>query len=610
MLAEPHMARKRWPWVVGGISLAVFIVAAIIVGYRIPFSSDRLRREIIKTLSERLESQVELASLELHPFPRLRAVGGGLVIRHKRHPEVALITIQKFTVNADLAGLLRKHVAHVALEGLAIQIPPKDHQEDTASEASASNAAAPATDRPSTRAGDQASASGQKAPGMVKQLVIDDLVANESTFTLIPRDPEKQPKIWQMHELSLQSVGLNQAMPFTSKLTNAVPPGEIDTTGHFGPWSTDEPGVTPIDGTFTFDHADLGVFKGISGILSAQGSYGGTLGRIQVDGETDTPDFTVKVSGHPVPLKTKYRAIVDGTNGDTTLERIDASFLKTSLVATGGVYDVKGVKGREVKLDITMDQARLEDVLRMAVKSAKTPMTGALTLKTRFELPPGDRDVVDKLQLKGNFTIKGGQFTDTGVQQKINSLSGKARGKGAEEKVTGVTSDFRGTFTLGNGRLALAPLRFDIPGALVEITGQYALRPGDMAFAGFVMMDAKVSQTVGGWKSIVLKVFDPIFNKDGRTFIPITIKGNRNDPKFGVDVKRMFNKDAPVKPPPLESTSAASKKSTPKSAASKNAAPKNATPKNAAPKSAAPKSTAPKSAAPKSTAPKAPAESS
>ena len=45
---------------------------------------------------------------------------------------------------------------------------------------------------------------------------------------------------------------------------------------------------------------------------------------------------------------------------------------------------------------------------------------------------------------------------------------------------------------------------------------------------------------------MVLKVFDPIFNKDGRTYIPITIKGNRNDPKFGVDVKRMFNKDAPV----------------------------------------------------------------
>ena len=318
------------------------------------------------------------------------------------------------------------------------------------------------------------------------------------------------------------------------------------------PGVQDEPGGTPLNGKFTFDHADLGVFKGISGILSAHGTYDGTLGRIHVDGETDTPDFTVEVSGHPVPLKTKYRAIVDGTNGDTTLERIDASFLKTSLVAIGGVYDVKGVPGRIVKLDVTMDQARLEDVLRLAVKTTKAPMKGGLTLKTHFELPPGDRSVVDKLQLKGNFTIKSGQFTDAGVQKKINTLSGKARGKGADEKVEGVTSDFRGTFTLGNGRLALSPLEFDIPGALVEVKGQYALRSGDMAFAGHVMMDAKVSQTMRGWKSVVLKAFDPIFKKDGSTYIPITIKGNRRDPKFGVDVKRMFNKDAPVKPPPLK----------------------------------------------------------
>ena len=39
----------------------------------------------------------------------------------------------------------------------------------------------------------------------------------------------------------------------------------------------------------------------------------------------------------PVPLRTKYHAITDGTNGDTRLERIDTSFLRTSLVAKGSV---------------------------------------------------------------------------------------------------------------------------------------------------------------------------------------------------------------------------------------------------------------------------------
>jgi hypothetical protein len=112
-----------------------------------------------------------------------------------------------------------------------------------------------------------------------------------------------------------------------------------------------------------------------------------------------------------------------------------------------------------------------------------------------------------------------------------------------------VASTFRGQFSLDDGRLRLAPLRFDIPGALVDIRGEYALRRETLSFAGQVLMDAKISQTVTGWKAWLLKPIDPLFRKDGRTFVPVTISGTRNDPKFGVDVKRIFNKDAPPKPP-------------------------------------------------------------
>ena len=134
------------------------------------------------------------------------------------------------------------------------------------------------------------------------------------------------------------------------------------------------------------------------------------------------------------------------------------------LSQSGGVYDRKEADGRRVTLDITMEKARLEDVLQLAVNTPKPTMTGALALKTHFELPPGDRDVVDKLQLKGNFTIRGGRFTNAAVQDRINMLSGRAQGKGAEEP-TRVTSDFTGNFSLAGGQLALTPLRFDVPGS-------------------------------------------------------------------------------------------------------------------------------------------------
>src|SRR5581483_3228710 len=199
--------------------------------------------------------------------------------------------------------------------------------------------------------------------------------------------------------------------------------------GTFGPWQSDEPGETPLDGTFVFDRADLGVFKGVSGLLSARGTFAGVLGRIDIHGETDTPDFAVTAGGHPMRLRTKYHAIVDGTNGNTILDEVDGNFLNTSLVARGRVVDTPGRDGRTVALDIVMDKARLEDVLRLAVNTPKPPITGALRIRTKFVLPPGDQDVVKKLRLDGQFSIGAGRFTSPDVQVKINELSQRARGK-------------------------------------------------------------------------------------------------------------------------------------------------------------------------------------
>ncbi len=410
---------RRW---IAFVALAGLVVGAFVsLALRIPLSSVKLRARVVATLADRLDSEVELGELTLRIFPRLQAVGTGLAIHHKGRRDVPpLISAEKFTVDADLLGLWRRRVAHVRLDGFKIQVPPGEHHEDDREKEKQA-----AKDAKSLPLGNNDA--GHVAGG--RQVVIEVVEAPEAAVIILPRNPEKTPKTWSLHTLRVHSVGANTTMPFKALLTNGVPPGQIATEGSFGPWHRDDPGHSPVNGAFTFENADLGVFKGISGILSAKGTYTGRLETIDVHGETDTPDFMVNISGHKVPLRTKYHAIVDGTNGDTTLERIDASFLNTSLVAKGGVYDVKGVKGRRVLLDIAMDPARLEDVMKLAVKTPQSPMTGALRLKTKFDLPPGDQDVVDKLHLDGNFAILGGRFTDADVQRKINEMSVRATGK-------------------------------------------------------------------------------------------------------------------------------------------------------------------------------------
>ena len=182
------------------------------------------------------------------------------------------------------------------------------------------------------------------------------------------------------------------------------------------------------------------------------------------------------------------------------------------------MYEEQGVKGRVVKLYVAIEDGRLEDVMRLAVPTPRAPMTGGLHLITKFTLPPGPRNVVDKLQLDGRFAIQAGRFTDAGVQRKVNELSRRTSVRAPDAKPAGtIASNFTGRFVLGDGRLKLPTVTFDVPGALVELSGQYALMQETIAFDGNLFMDAKISQTVTGFKSILLKVVDPLFRRNGQT---------------------------------------------------------------------------------------------
>lgn len=518
--------RRRW-WVVSLLLGGVLVgLSAVVVASRIPLSSEVLRRRVVQTLGERLDAEVELSALTLRFSPELHAVATGLRIRHRGRTDVPpLISVKQFTIHATLAGLWNRRVRRVVLEGLEIQIPPKDREREG-------------------REGQE----GQ-VPDYVRQVVIQTLEAPDARLVILRRDPEKPPRVWSMHMLKLQSVGLDSSMPFETVLTNAVPPGEITAAGSFGPWARLDPGRTPLAGQFTFERADLGVFAGISGTLSSRGTFSGSLDRIDVRGETNTPDFMVAISGHKVPLTTAYHAIVDGTNGNTTLNPVKATILGTSLVAQGGVYEADGVKGRVVRLDIEIDGGRLEDIMRLAVNTAKPPMTGRLHLKTQFELPPGKRDVIEKLTLAGRFGIEGGRFADAGVQRKIDDLSRRARGQPpAPGETPRVASNFSGEFRLATAKLVLPNVAFDVPGAVVELSGAYDLRPELIAFEGHLFMDAKLSETTTGFKSLLLKMVDPLFRREGRTVVPFRIGGSRSDPTFGLDVKRALRRSA-VDPP-------------------------------------------------------------
>jgi hypothetical protein len=75
-----------------------------------------------------------------------------------------------------------------------------------------------------------------------------------------------------------------------------------------------------------------------------------------------------------------------------------------------------------------------------------------------------------------------------------------------------------------------------VPGAAIDLAGSYDLRGDVLDFHGTLKLQAKVSQTMTGWKRIVLKPVDPFFAKNGAgTFLHIKVEGSSSDPNFGLD---------------------------------------------------------------------------
>lgn len=506
------------------IGIVVGVILLVMVGVALYVAKSRLpeivRERSQNILRERFHSEVEFGRFSVSLFP-LKISGDDLSFRHKGRTDVPpLITIRKFAVEATLLGFLRTpaHVSAIHLDGLHIHVPRKKDESPQQKEAEHEN--------PKTQNGE----AKDRYP-----VVVDEIIAENSELEILPKTEDKDPLEFLIHHLDMHSVGLDRSAPFRATLTNPKPEGEIQTSGMFGPWQPDDPGQTAVSGDYSFDHADMATFKGLTGILSSKGQYKGVLEQIVADGETMTTDFGLTISGHTVPLHTRYHAIIDGTNGNTLLQPVDADFLNTTLTATGGVVRAKDVKGKVISLDVVLDKGRMEDLLRLAVKSDPPPLTGAVAFHTKFLLPPGEQDVIERLQLDGRFVTHTAAFTSPKPTEKLKALSRRGQGKPDEPEAGSGIFDLSGKFRLHNATIQFSDLTFRVEGAAVSLHGTYGLRTEALDFRGTLTLDAKLSQTTTGVKSFFLKVVDPFFAKKGAgAVVPIKVTGTRDKPSFGL----------------------------------------------------------------------------
>ncbi len=547
--------RHKWLWWTAGALLAILaaftITAAVIARRAEPY----LRARIIDGLSKHFHARVELDAFHVSLGNGLRGEWGiwaqgaglriwppaevaGVAVPDPTQPTqpasapVPLIRLASFRFHVPLRYNPDQpiHVGAVRLQGLEIHLPPKSHFLHLSPVPSGTGAGTP---------------SPRSLPIQFQLGTVD---CRDVTLVLGTSTPGKVPLEIDISHLLLTDVAPDHPMHFEAELTNPKPVGAVQTKGVFGPWLVSDPGESPIAGDYRFDHADLSDFNGISGLLSSTGDYAGTLRTLTVDGQTDTPDFSLTHFGNTMDLQTHFHAIVDATNGDTHLDPVHAVLGHTHITARGQVVrafshgSVHPV-GHDIDLTIEVKDGRMEDFLHLASDDPTPLLTGAVTVQSALHIPPGKEPVQERMALKGQFSLEQAQFSSAKVQDRIAELSLRGQGRPHDAKKADkqdVQSTMQSDFQMAAGVITLPNLVFMVPGADIDLKGTYQLDGGVLGFTGIAKMEATISKMVGGWKGLLLKPADRFFKKDGAgTEVPIHVAGTYKNPEFGVDVKGM-----------------------------------------------------------------------
>jgi len=508
--------RKRsslilWCAIVGVFVALIFGVATILIVRNWPFT----RQAVTVALQDRFARTVEIRSFRSTYFPPGCIAEGVSFLHRKRKDLPPLITVRTLIVQASYAGMfsLHKRVGHVQVIGLHVLVPPKSPN--------GQGGVMPLTDSTSNNT-----------------LAIGEIRADGAVVEFMSGRGDREPFKLEIHQLILDHVGENGPIFYRATLLNTDPPGEIRSTGQFGPWNSEAPGSTPVSGSYTFENANLGVFAGLAGTLASRGKFSGTIEHIESEGGADVPNLHVTSSTHTVHLSTEFHAVVDGTNGDTQLQNVRSHFQRTTVLSSGGVTGKPGQHGKTVALEMIVKDGRIDDLLRLLTEEKNPSMTGSVSIHAKVKVPPGPLGFLKKLDLEGDFGIGDERFTNTEVQVPLNKLSESARGEDKKQQADDpetVLSNLKGHISVKNGIATLSDVSFSAPGTLAQIRGTYNLLDKTVNLQGVLHTNGKLSDTTSGFKALVLKAVGPFLKKKTVTVVPFTVTGTSKQPSFALD---------------------------------------------------------------------------
>lgn len=494
-MSVPFLTRstfRKTLTIAASVLAAALVTGAVLLHLYWPFTEAAVRRELGNAAS----AEVSFGRFHEKYFPP-GCVADGVVIK-KSGASVPLITVGRLVIRSNIFGLLHHHVSLLRAEGAKVNWQHVDTDSESHS----------------------------------KPTIIDKLVADDATLE-VPRSSPDGPLRFVFHKFEVGNLRGQGQSSFAAEFDNPLPHGLLRVSGHFGPWNDSQPTKTALDGNYSLEHADLGVFHSIAGFVSSTGRFSGMFDHIEVQGQTSTPELQVTSTHHGLPLQTDFSALVVGPSGDVFLRTVKAQFGRDELDAHGSI--ARGGDRRRVgNIDIQCDNGRIEDTFYPFIHSPKPALIGKVKFRMHVMIPPDKEKFVKKITLQSTFQIDDAQFTHPETQLRLSKIAETPKQQNPD---IAIPAQFQGQVSLKDGIARFSELKVQDQGAAAAFRGNFDLTDQRVNMRGQLKTEASLTKATHGIKSVFAKVVEPFFKKKPHeTVVPVKIGGTYSHPQFGLDL--------------------------------------------------------------------------
>lgn len=484
------MRFRRTAAIVAIVVLGIFATGVFLLHHFWPFTESSVRAR----LGESAAASVKFESFHEKYFPP------GCIMENvsfqRGNSGQPLISIRRLIIRSNIVDLMHHHISLLHAEGMHVSFGRSDFSADISSS---------------------------------QQTVIDTLVADDAVLDV---QRSGQPLKFVFHKFLLQNLGGSGVIKFAAIFDNPIPAGLIQTSGQFGPWNSSDPAGMPVSGNYKLSNANLAVFNSIGGALSSEGNFKGTVKQMEVEGSARTPDFTVAYTQHKLPLQTRFKAVVNAINGETTLEDVKTSFGRDQIDAHGRIGRQANGKHAAV-IELSCDHGRIEDTFYPFIKSSKSPLVGNVAFQMHVVIPSGKERFLKKIEVSSDFRIQDARFTNSQTQSRLSKISERPDQKHPNDSAL---ADLSGNVRLQNGVAQFSKLSARDGNASAWFRGNYDLTNEHVNMHGQLTTEASLGKTTSGIKAVFAKALEPLFKKGKhQKVVPVKIGGTFHNPSFGLD---------------------------------------------------------------------------